>query len=146
MPTRPIHQNRGVGVAGNMLADLIEMQLHGMCVDPRQHETRADASGRADGAEQIGILVALICRLTWPGSLPGPLAHLTVLLADTSFVLEPDFHRLVARQMAYVDLERVGEVFLYASRTLAFWAGCRGLALMWLKPMATSSLEMVRSL
>lgn len=119
MPSGPVHQNGGMGLRGYAATDLVEMQLHGMGVGPWQHESCAGASSRADGTEHIGILVALVCRLTWPGSLSGPLAHLAVLLADTGFILKPDFYRFAWWQMAYMGLECVGEVFLKASITLA---------------------------
>ena len=129
----------------HVTADFVEMLLHGMGVGPRHHQRSADTPGRTDGAEQIGALVSLICRLARPGSPFRPQPHVTVLLPDAGFVLEPDFQSLALRQMVYVGFERAGEVFLNASMTLVFWAGWRGLALMWEKPRAESSLEMVRS-
>ena len=119
MPSGPVHQNDGVGLAGDTAADLVEMQLHGMGVGKGQHESRTGASGRTDSAEQIGILVALVCRLAWPGSFPSPKAYLSVLLTNSGFVLEPDFYLRALCQMAYVRGERVGEVFLKAPMTLA---------------------------
>ena len=41
----------------------VEMKLHGLCVDVRQGKRRARAPRRADGAEQVGALVALVGRL-----------------------------------------------------------------------------------
>lgn len=125
--------------------DFVEVVLHGMGVGPRHHQRSADAPGRTDGAEQIGAFVSLICRLARPGSPFRPQTHPAVLLPDACFVLKPDFYSLALRQMAYVGFERAGEVFLNASMTLVFWAGWRGLALMWENPRAASSLEMVRS-
>ena len=43
-----------------MAADLVEMHLHGLRVRPRQHERRPLAVSRTDGAEQIGVAIALI--------------------------------------------------------------------------------------
>lgn len=146
MPSRPVHQNGGMSLAGDTAADLVEMQLHGMGIGPWQHQRRTGSTGWTDGSEQIGVLVALVCRLAWPGSFFGPLPHLSVLLANARFVLEPDLNRFVSWQMAYMRLECIGKVFLKASMTLAFWAGWCGLALMWEKPRATRSLETVRSL
>jgi hypothetical protein len=48
------------------------------------------------------------------------LAHDTVLLADASFILEPDLDRFVLGQMR---LQRGREVFLKAAIVSAFWAG-----------------------
>ena len=145
MPAGPVHQDNGVGIALHTTADFVEMLLHGMGICPRHHQRRADAAGRTYGARQTGAFVSLVRRLARPGSPFRPQAHLTVLLTDPGFVLEPDFYSPALRQMAYVGFERSGEVFLNASMTLVFWPGWRGLALMWEKPKAASSLETVRS-
>ena len=76
------------------------MELHRLGVGVGQGERRADAAGRADGAEQIGVVVALVGRLTGPGSASGPLSDLAVLLADAGLVLKPD-----------LDGRRVGNAF-----------------------------------
>lgn len=129
-----------------LAADLIKVHLHGLGVCPRQHEGRTCTAPGADSAEQIGVVVSLIGRLARPGSLPRPQPNLSVLLADTGLILEPDFYRRASGKIGYVGGKRVDEVFLKALMILASWAGWRGLALMWEKPMALSSLEMVRSL
>ena len=70
------------------------MKLHGLGVGVGQGERRAGAARRADGAEQVGALVALIGGLA--GRVPRR-AHCrdeAVLLADPGFVLEPDLDRL----------------------------------------------------
>ena len=66
------------------------MGLHGLGVGEGQGEGRADAARWADGAEQIGALVALVGRLPRPRAAPGPLPDEAVLLADPGLVLEPD--------------------------------------------------------
>ena len=76
------------------------MELHRLGVGVGQGERRADAAGRADGAEQIGVVVALVGRLTGPGSASGPLSDLAVLLGDAGLVLKPD-----------LDERRVGNAF-----------------------------------
>ena len=100
---------------------------------------------RADGAEQIGALVALIGRLPGPRAAPGPLPDEAVLLADPGLVLEPDLDRLALGKVGEVGLQRGGEVFLNAAIVSAFWPGWRGRALMWEKPICFSSLPTVRS-
>ena len=52
-----------------------------------QRERGADPTGGANGAEQIGVVVALVGGLPWPRSAPGPLPNLAVLLADPGLVL-----------------------------------------------------------
>ncbi len=49
--------------------------------------------GRADGAEDVGILVAKILDLTGSRAFPRPLVDEAVLLANPGLVLEPDFDR-----------------------------------------------------
>ena len=63
VPSGPIHQHNRMGLSGDVAADLVEMHLHGLRVRPRQHERRPLAVSRTDGAEQIGVVIALIGRL-----------------------------------------------------------------------------------
>jgi hypothetical protein len=52
-----------------------------------QRERGADPTGGANGAEQIGVVIALVGRLARSRSALGPLPNLTVLLADPGLVL-----------------------------------------------------------
>ena len=94
------------------LRDFVEVELHhvGVGVGVGQHEGRPDAPRWADRAEQIGVVVALVGRLPWPRSAPGPLPNLAVLLADPGLVLKPDFDRRRLRQSVEMSLHRVREV------------------------------------
>ncbi len=96
-------------------ADRLEMQVHGVGVGERQHECRSGVALRAHGAEQIGRLVALICRQARSCALPGPNAGAAILLANSGFILKPQFDRRVGRSAAQVGSEGLGEVFLNAS-------------------------------
>ena len=49
-----------MGALYDVAADLVEMKLHGLCVDVRQGKRGASAARRANGAKQVGALVALI--------------------------------------------------------------------------------------
>ena len=111
MPSGPIHQHNRMGLSGDVAADLVEMHLHGLRVRPRQHERRPLAVSRTDGAEQTGVAIALIGRLAGARALSRPQARQAILLAKACFVLEPDLHRRSRRQVSYMHLERVGEVF-----------------------------------
>jgi hypothetical protein len=62
------------------------VKLYHVGVGVGQHEGRPDAAGRADRAEQIGAVVALVGGLPWPRSAPGPLPNLAVLLADAALI------------------------------------------------------------
>jgi hypothetical protein len=74
--------------------------VHGFDVDGRQHQSGANATGRADGAEQIGPGEAPVARRARTGTAPGPDAGLRALLANPCFVLEPDLDRLVSGTFA----------------------------------------------
>jgi hypothetical protein len=91
------------------------VELHHVGIGVGKREGRPDAAGRADRAEQIGVVVALIGRLPWPRSAPGPLPNLAVLLADAGLVLKPDFDRRGLGQTFEMSLQRAGKVFLKAS-------------------------------
>ena len=132
-------------VLGDVAADLVEMKLHGFGVGMRKRERRPGATGRADGAEQIGAGVALIGRLAGSCATSCPLADDAVLLADPGFVLPPDLDRLSFRQVGQMRLQRAREVFLYASTISASCAGWRGRALMCEKPSFFRSVETWRS-
>jgi len=101
--------------------------------------------GRADGTVQIGALIALIGRLAGARALLRPQPRQAVLLAQSGFVLEPDFYRRSRRQIAYMRLEGVGEVFLNASMIRLSCLGCCGRALIWAKPSSPSNLDIPRS-
>jgi hypothetical protein len=49
-----------MGFSGDVSADLFEMKLHGFGICKWQHKGCTCASGRADGPEQVGVLVTLI--------------------------------------------------------------------------------------
>ena len=129
-----------MGAFGDVARDFVEVELHGVGVGVGQGERRADAARRADGAEQIGVLVALVGGLARPRSALGPLPDLAVLLADAGLVLEPDFDRRRLRQAVEMGAQRAREVFLNASTIRSSWAGWRGRALMWEKPSFFRSL------
>ena len=82
-----------MGALGDVARDFVEVELHHVSVGVGQHEGRPDAAGRADRAEQIGVVVALVGGLPWPRSAPGPLPNLAVFLADAGLVFKPDFNR-----------------------------------------------------
>lgn len=134
-----------MGALCNGPGDLVEMYLHGAGIGFWHHDGRTGSARRTDGAEQIGILIALIGRLAWPGSFAGPQANDTVLLTDACFILPPDLYCLGGRNAAQVGGKRVVEVFLKASITRASCLGCCGRALMWEKPRSCKICETWRS-
>jgi hypothetical protein len=76
-----------MGAARDREADLVEMGLHGAGIGFWHHQGRTLSRGRADGAEQIGVLVTLVSGLAGPCALSGPLSDKAVLLAEARFVL-----------------------------------------------------------
>ena len=104
-----------MGALGDIARDFFEVELHHVGVGVRKRQGRPDAAGRADRAEQIGVVIALVGGLPGPRSAPGPLPNLAVLLADASLVLKPDFDRRCLRQALEMSLQRARKVFLNAS-------------------------------
>ena len=117
MPSGAIQQQDGVRASGDVQGDLVDVPLHGVGVGEGQRQRRAHAARRADGAEQVGALVALVCGLGRPRAAPRPLPDEAVLLADPRLVLEPDLDLLLARHARKVGSERAREVFLNAWMT-----------------------------
>ena len=68
VPASLIHQQDGMGVGGDGLGYLGEMQVHRRGIAERQDETRRLAFGRTDRAEDVGRLGALIVRRRRPGA------------------------------------------------------------------------------
>lgn len=122
VPARLIHQQDGMGIGGDGLGYLGEMQIHRRGVAEGQDETRRLAFGRADRAEDVGRLGALIVRGRRPRTAQGPTPGDLVLLADPGLVLEPDLYAL-ARRLAGRDRRQAGgEVFLKAAAASGFCA------------------------
>jgi hypothetical protein len=104
-----------VGALGDAARDFLEVKLHHVGVGVGQREGGPNAASRADRAEQIGVVIALVGGLPGPRSSLGPLPNLAVLLADTGLVLKPDFDRRRLGQAVEMSLQRARKVFLNAS-------------------------------
>ncbi len=85
-----------MGARGDGPADLGEVQGEGFGVGAGQHERGGGAARRADCAEYVCPLVALVTRRPRPGAAPGPDPGQGALLADPCLILEPDLDRLAA--------------------------------------------------
>ena len=90
VPAGLIDQQHGVGAGCDGFGDLGEMQVHRLGIAGRQDQGRALALFRADGAEDVGRGGALIAGSARAGAALRPAAGDLVLLADASFVLEPN--------------------------------------------------------
>jgi len=115
VPSGTVEQEHGVCASGDMATDLVEVKLHGFGVGEGQRECCTGSARRADGAEEVGTLVALVGRLAGPRATTCPLPHEAVLLPDAGFILEPYLDRLCLRQASEMGAQRVRKVFLYAS-------------------------------
>jgi hypothetical protein len=145
VPSGAIQQQHGMGTLGDVQGYLVDVQLHHVGVGVRQREGRADASGWADSAKEIGVLIALVGRLGGSCAAPRPLPDEAVLLTDPRLILEPDLDRLAPGYAREVGRERAREVFLKAAMVSPSCLGCPGLALMCEKPSSFRSLPTERS-
>lgn len=80
MPSGSIQQQHGMSAFGDVQGYLVDMQLHHVGVSMGQSEGRAHASFGADGAEEIGVLIALVGRLGRSCAAPRPLPDEPALL------------------------------------------------------------------
>ena len=117
VPACPVHEPDGVGFAGHVFANPVEVQLHGLGVDCWQNQRGACAPLRANGPEQTGVLITLTGGSAWSRPLAGPDARRSVLLPDPRFVVEPDLYRRFCGKTGSMRYQRVGNVFLKASIT-----------------------------
>lgn len=140
MPAGAVEDEYGVGARGDMAADLLDVQLHGLGVGEGKRERRAGSARGTNGAEQVGALVALVGGLDRPCSASRPLSDKAVLLADAGFILEPEFDGRALRQRRQMRLQDLGEVFLNAVTILSSCAGWRGRALTCEKPSRLRSV------
>ncbi len=134
-----------MGVLGDVQGYFVDMQLHHVGVGMGQCEGRTNATGGADGAEQIRVLVTLVGRLGGSCAALRPLPDEAILLADPRLVLEPDFDGLALGYAREVGRKRAREVFLKAAMVSPSCIGCRGRALMCEKPSSFRSLPTDRS-
>ena len=98
------------------------MKVHGGGVASGKHQSRADAPGWADGAEDICRAGSLILGGRGACSPFRPAPRDFVLLADPGLILPPDFYDRSDREPA-PDLRHLGgEFFLNASPASGSWA------------------------
>ena len=113
VPAGLIDQEYGVCAGRDGGGDLHQVQVHRLGVAGRQDQGCTLTLFRADGAEDVGGSGALVAGRTGTGAALGPAAGDLVLLADTSFIGEPDFYRVEVERFFTRDcLEARGEAFL----------------------------------
>lgn len=72
MPAGAVHDKQGDCSRTDAFPDFDQMLVHGFDVDGGQHQSGANATGRADGTEQIGPGEAPVAQGARPGAAPGP--------------------------------------------------------------------------
>ena len=116
VPASLIDQEDGVGTSRDGPRDLREVQVHRLGVAGRQDQGRALALFRADSAEDVGRGGPLVTGSAGAGATLCPSAGDLVLLADTSFICEPDFYLVdFDRPFARDCAQTRGKVFLKSS-------------------------------
>ena len=103
-------------------ADLDQVRLHGVGVAVGHDQAGALALGRADCAEYVGPPGALVVCSARPGPASGPSAGDLVLLADTGFILPPQFYLNAGRERGADLVQLARETFLKSSIARSFWA------------------------
>src|SRR6185312_12652470 len=89
VPAGTIEDHHGMGISGDLAADLAEMVVHRGGIADRHDQRRRCARRRADRTKQIGRSETKVLRRDWPTAGLPPRPGQTVLLADASLVLKP---------------------------------------------------------
>jgi len=122
VPSGLVDDQDGMGTAGDLERDFLQVLAHRPGIAHRQHKTCALALVGADGAKEPGRAGALVvgCRRSCPPL--GPAPRDLVLLADPGLVLEPDLYLCAFREGFPDCRHRGGEVFLKAAAASISWA------------------------
>jgi len=92
------------------------LEVHRLGIAPWQDQPDGFSLGRTDRTENIGRCGAEVPRSRGPRAASCPAARDLVLLAEASFVAEPDFDLGGIDALLAGDLcQRLGELFLNAS-------------------------------
>src|SRR6267378_4974097 len=89
VPAGTIEDHHGMGISGDLAADLAEMMVHRGGIADRHDQRRRFALRRADRTKQIGRGKAEVLRRDWPTAGLPPHPGQGVFLADASLVLKP---------------------------------------------------------
>jgi hypothetical protein len=95
VPACAVGDHGGVNMGGECGADFIEVQLHHGGVGVGQNQADGTIALRAEGAEDIGILVAGIDRHGRSRAFGGPAVGAAAFLPDAGFILAPKLNGLV---------------------------------------------------
>ena len=122
VPAGLIHEQDGVGIVGDRLGYLGEMQVHRRSVAEGQYQACRLAFGRTDRSEDIDRLGPLVARGDRPRAAPGPSPGDLVLLPDARLVLPPELYGDARREPGADFAQRGRQTFLKSSIASSFWA------------------------
>jgi hypothetical protein len=94
MPSRAVEDEDGVSARRDRLGDLAEMPVHCFGIGIGHDEACAELAHWANGAEQVGPLVARVPHGARTGALSRPEPGQRALLPYAGLVLKPDFEGL----------------------------------------------------
>ena len=114
MPASLIEHKDSVRAGGDLGGNLVEVKLHSLAVAGREHECGTGSALRADRAEQVGGLGALIMRSAGARAPSGPAVGQLIFLSDPHLILEPDLYRSTGRELRADFRQAGGKVFLNA--------------------------------
>lgn len=89
MPSGAVEDENRVGAGLDSFGDCGEVVVHRFAADLWHHQADAEITCGADGAEDVGEVVALIADRGRAGSLGCPDIGQAALLADPGFILPP---------------------------------------------------------
>ena len=95
----------------DILADLIKVFLHGLCVGIRHDKCCSYIARRTDSAKNIAGGIALIFGLARARTFFRPLIDQTVFLSHPCLILKPDFNRRARCQTLCRFSQPFSEVF-----------------------------------
>ena len=76
VPSSAVHQQHRVSARRDAAGNFLDVLLHRFSVGVRHRDRRAFSARQADGAEELGVLVALVGGLARARALARPLAHI----------------------------------------------------------------------
>jgi hypothetical protein len=94
VPSGAVGNHGGVDMGGECEADCIEVQLHHGGVGVGENQADGAPALRAEGAEDIGVLITCIERHRRPRAFGGPAVSAAAFLPDAGFILAPQFNGL----------------------------------------------------
>ena len=115
VPSSTVADQQAMRAGGNLGAAFGEMLIHRLDVHPRHDDRCTDATCRANRAEDVNRIMAIVAHHRRARSDRCPDIFNRTFLADPGFVLEPDFNRLAGHPGRQNIQAQAREVFLKAA-------------------------------